>query len=754
MFRSNSFLKYCELHAAGKPAACQLVLVVAAVLVFLSEPLFATTADWTSPHLDTWFYHNATPGPGTRENGPTWIGDLQTDVNGQFLPHTMTAPARQGMTLVAFNTATQITAGHPAAEYNVSSVTVTLSMESGSGVTLYYDDTVDSHTDILADIVDGGTYSTARPMEMYGVGLRSPYTGYEFSGGTVGPPRLDELGGSSMYNASGYIAYPRSSDASGYIDVSNSITGGANATGTSTLPFTATPWAIGKNDNLDPGDEENPQMFPPDPIPDNTTFTFELDLNLPFVRQYVQQSLATGALGFFFSSTHLAAEFGAGGGYPQWNMKELGFNPATLNIQYTIGEDLLGDYDGNGSVEPADYEEWKETFGSSITAGDGADGNRDGLVSAADYVVWRKVYGGGGGGGNISAGVPEPATGTFAAIAIVLLGAGGLRRTRKTQLAQSGLRPAEQYCETEGDCEHVFAPRAAGASGFTLVELLVVIAIIGILIALLLPAIQAAREAARRCSCINNLKQIGIATQNYHDTNKHLPPPNLAGTFKFYGSAFVVLLPYLEESSRYAQYDVTKAVNEGDNLKVTGHPIDVYLCPSMSLPRAVPETSCGEVLGPGSYLLSTRTKYLPYLTLDGAFTTPVADGSYSLALRHITDGTSKTLLVGEINYGVQEYVWGEECSDGAGTPKYGDHTWAEGYWYSSWGHMASNKPHAYNNSSQDINPDGRRTFRSDHPGGVQFVFVDGSVRFLTNESDPLVRSALVTRAGEETNYDF
>jgi prepilin-type N-terminal cleavage/methylation domain-containing protein len=95
--------------------------------------------------------------------------------------------------------------------------------------------------------------------------------------------------------------------------------------------------------------------------------------------------------------------------------------------------------------------------------------------------------------------------------------------------------------------------------GFTLVELLVVIAIIGVLIALLLPAVQAARECARRMSCQNNLKQIGLATQNYTAAMKHLPPPKLGGPTTSsngetqFGSTFVILLPYLEEASRFAR---------------------------------------------------------------------------------------------------------------------------------------------------------------------------------------------------------
>src|SRR5829696_5406220 len=107
-------------------------------------------------------------------------------------------------------------------------------------------------------------------------------------------------------------------------------------------------------------------------------------------------------------------------------------------------------------------------------------------------------------------------------------------------------------------------------SGFTLVELLVVIAIIGVLVALLLPAIQAAREAARRTQCINRMRQLGIALQNYHDTNKRFPigsqGHNLASATLAHGggpvrTAFAVFLfPFIEEGALFQQYDFTKSV--------------------------------------------------------------------------------------------------------------------------------------------------------------------------------------------------
>ena len=328
--------------------------------------------------------------------------------------------------------------------------------------------------------------------------------------------------------------------------------------------------------------------------------------------------------------------------------------------------------------------------------------------------------------------------------------------------------------------------RRSPATGFTLVELLVVIAIIGMLVALLLPAIQAARETARTCTCRNHLRQIGIAVQNFHDVHKTLPPPKvLSGHGALYskydpglgeqytqmGSAFVLILPYLEESNRYANYDLTKPILDPKNLPITSKPIDLYLCPSMALPREVPFEAAGEKLGPGSYMLSVYTEYGLNKETDGAFYNPSLlyqglssqakaslDGSesrYNLPTSQITDGTSNTFLIGENTYGVAGLTW----PGMPGVEKWGDHAWAESYWALAWGNIQWSfyKDHEvslYNRKQYTNAAALQRVFKSDHRGGAQFVFLDSSVRFVPEEIDYTVLRALVTRAGEEVNHSF
>lgn len=302
------------------------------------------------------------------------------------------------------------------------------------------------------------------------------------------------------------------------------------------------------------------------------------------------------------------------------------------------------------------------------------------------------------------------------------------------------------------------------ARAFTLVELLVVIAIIGILVALLLPAVQAAREAARRCSCRNHLRQVGLATLNFHDTNRHLPPPkatDAAATADF-GGPLVLLLPFLEEGVLFESYDFEQPIGAPVNAPVTTSFVETYLCPSMRLPT-LGSADGGLAFGPGSYLISTRTHYEAMYELNGAFANVIEGKPYRLGLQDITDGASKTVFAGEINYAYEAIDRLPSLTDqGAG-----GFAWAQGYWLLAWGHMSTpavDDPNflpgeidayhgLYNNNTEPSDDydsrTGRRTFRSDHAGGVNFVLLDGSVHFLRDSADPEVRRALVTRAGQE-----
>ena len=344
------------------------------------------------------------------------------------------------------------------------------------------------------------------------------------------------------------------------------------------------------------------------------------------------------------------------------------------------------------------------------------------------------------------------------------------------------------------------APRPA----FTLVELLVVIAIIGILIALLLPAVQAAREAARRMQCANNLKQIGLGLHNYHDSYNTFPfsymvdIPDMAsfplGTnVQCWGTR---ILPYIEQQTISDQYnDSVPAINEATgmgfdpatvikNVQLIQTPLEAFVCPSApdgilariydaevppnALDPGVPPMPLTWRAAPSDYSATSGVSgsYRAYAyanhpglpnDIDGVlrpWAAPIDDSDMS-RIAQILDGTSNTCMVGERTGGPTIYLnGGKESNDpydllvpranggGWGDFLNGEH-WLGGSLYD--GAWADGGPCGINCTNRRA--DG---FHSFHPGGCQFLLADGSVRFASESIEQYVLASMITRSGGET----
>ena len=282
--------------------------------------------------------------------------------------------------------------------------------------------------------------------------------------------------------------------------------------------------------------------------------------------------------------------------------------------------------------------------------------------------------------------------------------------------------------------------RRSWRSGFTLVELLVVIAIIGVLVALLLPAVQSAREAARRMQCANNLKQISLAVHAYHDTHKLLPPASTNAALSG-STGFAAILPHLEQANLFAQYDFTKGNSDPENLQVVSQRIKTFLCPSCFFARKVPISGCdANDRAPGTYAFSTSTGD-PYGVSDGAI---VNANTPPTRLASITDGTSNTFLAGEAHWGFRDYTF-------TAGPCSGQVRGGFSYWSSPYPLATVFTTHGPFNA-QSMNGDSLRlaTFRSSHPSGVSMANADGSVRFVMESIDHAVLDAAASREGGES----
>lgn len=296
--------------------------------------------------------------------------------------------------------------------------------------------------------------------------------------------------------------------------------------------------------------------------------------------------------------------------------------------------------------------------------------------------------------------------------------------------------------------------------GFTLVELLVVIAVIGLLVGMLLPAVQAARESARRKECANHLKQIGLACQAYHDVMNRFPPGYCASgayvdgetdTSPGWGWASC-LLPYLEQQPLQQSIDFRLPIDYPLNGPAVRTSIAVYLCPSdivLSEPFAVPDAAGQPVVvaAPSSYAGCVGNDASD---VDGPSGSGVFYRNSGSRLADLTDGSSVTILAGERAWANAQGIWAGAVARGVclrgkynrcppGAP------WADA--------PILNLAHAHlNNATAD--PDGGLDdFSSLHPEGSNFIFADGSVRFLPSvpgdEPAGTVFQGLGTRCGGE-----
>jgi prepilin-type N-terminal cleavage/methylation domain-containing protein/prepilin-type processing-associated H-X9-DG protein len=311
-----------------------------------------------------------------------------------------------------------------------------------------------------------------------------------------------------------------------------------------------------------------------------------------------------------------------------------------------------------------------------------------------------------------------------------------------------------------------------GRTGFTLIELLVVVAIIGVLIGLLLPAVQKVREAANRTRCVNNLKQIGLACHNYHDAYKHFPSGyratgpygNSAGeplpdnTAPGWGWG-ALLLPYIEQTNLHKTVDFTRAVEHADNATAVKVMIPLYLCPSDLAPQeafAVPDQfgKTRATAAPSSYAACVGGDESD---ADGPTGLGVFYRNSKTRFADITDGTSTTLLIGERAWSNAKGIWagavtGGVCLRGERNPNPGSRD--------SWATAAVLvQAHSHLNNATTDTDGGLDDFSSNHPGGSNFVFADGSVHFIRSIPGDLPKGtptlegkafrAFGTRAGGE-----
>jgi len=326
--------------------------------------------------------------------------------------------------------------------------------------------------------------------------------------------------------------------------------------------------------------------------------------------------------------------------------------------------------------------------------------------------------------------------------------------------------------------------------GFTLVELLVVIAIIGVLVALLLPAVTAARESARRTQCINNLKQLGLAMINYHDSMKSLPmgavyvdPDAPSWTDKAstdfrapgWGATWAILiLPYIEQQAMHSNYNFSLPSINATNTKVTQTNLTIMQCPSAgTMKPATSPNGIGGVYSKGNYAVAAggkvanqnddpngwRGKFTASFSIRPMETKKLAD---------IRDGASNTVFMSEI-IGIDTDDDCRGCWGRNGGSVFSEHTLSvSDQWIVTPNANQKISVNLYDcpihcnqnfgfPECQDCTGDGDaggNGARSYHPGGVVCALADGSIRFVTNNVDRFIWRGAITITNRETPGDF
>lgn len=301
---------------------------------------------------------------------------------------------------------------------------------------------------------------------------------------------------------------------------------------------------------------------------------------------------------------------------------------------------------------------------------------------------------------------------------------------------------------------------------FTLVELLVVIAIIGVLISLLLPAVQKVREAANRMSCASNLRQLGIAFHSYHDTKGYFPPAYTLTIGPINSHAWGPhLLPHIEQDPLFKRYDLNQPFITPGNQAVISTPLKLFQCPATPDPNRLYAFTLPGGAIPGLPTLSWQATASDYGVVSGVLGVcwdlvigPPAGGSRHGFLifnevtkfSDVTDGSSQTILLGEIAgrpevYRLRARDGTQTEGAGWGDPINGEN-WFAGSLYDGTGAVGPCLINCTNESGRGL--------YSFHTGGANILLGDASVRFLSQSTQGRTIIALVTRQKGDVTADF